>query len=152
MTKGLLKVFGKAGKLMKAYYHGLLPILIYLLFTAHMVGLHVEIDQSWFTHYLLLSWLLCYPLADGLEVAYEKSHRTSAQNVAIQWHHADLASQDKGSNWRVAHTRVSPIALKESLPSIAIGSGFLRAVRRFFLIVVAPALLIWQGYKLLSNK
>lgn len=131
--------------LLLSYAHGLFPISLYLLMTAHTVGLHIHPDWSPLTIYLLLSWLCLYPAVDHLESNLFQRHTANSQNTAVIRHRADLLAHDRGSNWRVAHTRISPLILKDSLPSITLGSWLLRQITRFGLMALAPiiVLLLW---------
>ncbi|MFC6208262.1 hypothetical protein [Levilactobacillus tongjiangensis] len=134
-------------KYLTSYYHSLLPILAYLFFTARTLGFTVKLDHSPLTLYLLGSWLICYPLvADTLQRF--RPERFLARRPAIQLHDQDLRSHDRGSNWRVPHTKVSLLAAKDVDAPATIGRWLFLQIAILGLILIAPELLLgkllWQ--------
>ncbi|WP_125681651.1 hypothetical protein [Levilactobacillus yonginensis] len=128
-------------KYLTNYCHSLLPILSYLLFTAHTLGFTVKLDHGPLTIYLLSSWLICYPLvADTLQRL--RPERFLARRPAIRLHNQDLQFHDHGSNWRVPHTKVPLLAAKDVDTPATIGRWLFLQIAILGLILLAPALLL----------
>jgi len=140
----LVMVCIKAGKILKIYLQSLFSVSLYLILVSRTVGTTIILDHSIFTIYFVLSWLIAYPFIARQSPTWLKHLGKDQVNTAMQFHSSDLANYDRGSNWRVAHTRVSYLPIKTTMPSTGWGAWLIRQIYCFILITFAPVLLIKQ--------
>lgn len=124
----------------KAYVHGLSILAVFLFLTANW-GTTMHLNWSWFANYLLLSILVTYPITQQYEKAIRFKQSKSPRNAATSLHAQDLIEHDKGSWWRVAHTKAVMEPFDDNvLQSVLI--GIVRVTFRMVLLVSGPFIII----------
>lgn len=126
-----------------AYFQVACWLGVELLLGARYVGVRLTMRPDALFWYLLLVGATCYPMTRSLEQAVTaRLHLVGEPKGALRRHMEDVAAYDRGSNWRVAHTRVSYVTNVDFDRPSQLAMGLLRVLINFGWLLLSPLILI----------